>query len=61
MAAVFQNVTSVNIYAPSGTERREMEQFFSSELSYLLRGISPELLVGGDFNSPPMNVYIRFA
>ena len=52
IAAVFQNVTLVNIYAPSGAERRrEREQFFSRDLPYLLQGIPTSLLVGGDFNS----------
>jgi exonuclease III len=51
MAAQFQNVTIVNIYGPSGTERRrDKEKFFSNELPYLLRNIPPLLLVGGDFN-----------
>jgi len=52
MAADFQNVTIVNIYAPSGAvRRREREIFFSNELPYLLWGIPPSLLVGGDYNS----------
>jgi exonuclease III len=52
MAADFQNVTIVNIYAPSGAERRgDMENIFSNELPYLLWGIPQLLLVGGDFNS----------
>jgi len=52
MAAEFQNVTTVNIYAPSGAERRrDREDIFSNELPYLLQGIPPSLLVRGDFNS----------
>jgi len=52
MAADFQNVTIVNIYTPSGAERRrDMENVFSNELPCLLRGIPPSLLIGGDFNS----------
>jgi len=52
MTADFQNVTIVNIYALSGARRRrDRENFFSNELTYLLRGIPPSLLVGGDFNS----------
>jgi exonuclease III len=52
MAAVFQIVKLVNIYAPSGAERRsERETFFSRDLSYLLQGVPKSLLVGGDFNS----------
>ena len=57
MAAQSQNVTTVNIYAPSGTERRrDREDFFSNELPYLLRDIPPSLLVGGDFNSVLANM-----
>jgi exonuclease III len=57
MAAQFQNVTIVNIYAPSGaSRRRDKENFFSNELPYLLRGIPPSLLVGGDFNSVLTNI-----
>jgi exonuclease III len=49
MAAQFQNVTIVNMYAPSGAERRrDKENVYSNELPYLLREISPSLLVGGD-------------
>ena len=51
MAASFKNVTLVNIYAPSGAERREREQFFASEVPYLLRGIPSSLVMGGDINS----------
>jgi exonuclease III len=52
MATDNQNVTIMNIYAPSGAERRrDREDFFSNELPYLLRGIPPSLLVGGDLNS----------
>jgi len=57
MAADFQNVTIVIIYAPSGADRRrDREKFFSNELPYLLRGIPPLLLVGGDFNSVLTNL-----
>jgi hypothetical protein len=41
----------VNIYALSGAERREKENFFSIELPYLLRDVPTTMLVGGDFNS----------
>ena len=52
MAAIFENITTVNIYAPSGAERRrDRENFFSNELPYLLRGIPQSILLGGDFNS----------
>ena len=51
MAAIFENITIVNIYATSGAERRrEREDFFTTELPYLLRRIPQSLLLGGDFN-----------
>jgi exonuclease III len=56
MATQFQNGTIVNIYAPSGAERRDRENVFSNELPYLLRDIPPSLLVGGDFNSVLTNL-----
>jgi len=57
MAARFQNVTIVNIYAPSGAERRrDRENFFSNELPYLLRDIPPSLLVGREFNCVLTNI-----
>jgi len=57
MAAQLQNVTIVNIYAPSGVERkRERENFFSNELPYLLRDIPLSLLVEGDFNCVLTNI-----
>jgi exonuclease III len=57
MDARFQNVTIVNIYAPSGNERRRgRENDLSNELPYLLRDIPPSLLVGGDFNSVLTNL-----
>jgi exonuclease III len=57
MAARFQNVTIVNMYGPSGAERRrDRENFFSNELPYLLRDIPPSLLVGGDFNCVLANI-----
>ena len=57
MAARFQNVTIVNMYGPSGAEkRRDKENIFSNELPYLLRDIPPSLLVGGDFNCVLTNI-----
>jgi exonuclease III len=55
--AVFQNVTLVNIYAPSGAERRrEREHFFSSDLPYVMRDLPTTMLVGGHFNSVLTNM-----
>jgi len=56
MAVDFQNVTIVNIYAPSGAKRRDRENFYSNELPYLLRVIPPSPLVGGYFNSVLTNL-----
>ena len=51
MAAEIQAVWLVNIYAPSGTERRqEREGFFDTDLPYLLWAIPTTMIVGGDFN-----------
>ena len=56
MAQDFQDVTTVNIYAPSGAERRaDKENFFSNDLPYYC-GHPPSLLVGGDFNSVLTNL-----
>jgi exonuclease III len=51
IAAKFQDVWIVNVFAPSGTARRqEREQFFDNELTYLLAEPTEHLLIGGDFN-----------
>jgi exonuclease III len=52
MSACLDGITLVNIYAPSGAERRrERDAFFATDLPYLLRRIPQTLLLGGDFNS----------
>jgi len=52
IAAIFENITIVDIYAPSGAERRrEREDFFTTELPYLLQRVPESILLGGDFNS----------
>jgi exonuclease III len=51
IAAKFREVWILNVYAPSGTARKqERERFFTSELPYLLTGASDHILLGGDFN-----------
>jgi len=51
MVASYQGIWLVNIYAPSGTaNRQEREDFYNVELVYLLRSLSPTMIVGGDFN-----------
>jgi len=52
MDARFQNVTIVNIYAPSGYKRRRgWENLFSNELPYLLRDIPRENLFSNELPS----------
>jgi len=47
----------VNIYPPSGSERRRgSENDFSNEFPYLLPDITPTFLVGGNFNSVLTNL-----
>jgi endonuclease/exonuclease/phosphatase family metal-dependent hydrolase len=51
IAAKFREVRIINIYAPSGTARRqEREQFYNSELAYLLRDAPENIILCGDFN-----------
>jgi exonuclease III len=41
----------VNAYAPSGTSKRsERDAFFNNDLPFLLRSVSNDILLGGDFN-----------
>jgi exonuclease III len=51
MAAEFNGIWLVNIYAPSGAARRQKrEHFYNSELTYLLRAAHEHMILGGDFN-----------
>jgi len=51
MAASYQGIWLVNLYAPSGTaNRQEREDFYNMELVYLLRSLPPTMIVEGDFN-----------
>ena len=51
MAASYQGIWLVNLYAPSGTaNRQEREDFYNVELVYLLRSLPPTMIVEGDFN-----------
>ena len=46
-----QDVTIVNVYAPSGrAQRAAREDFFNSTLAYYLRNRSAHLIIMGDFN-----------
>jgi exonuclease III len=51
IAADFNGIRIINIYAPSGTARRkEREDFFNLKLPELLYPSSRTMLLGGDFN-----------
>src|SRR5215468_1936924 len=51
IAAMLNNVCLVNIYAPSGAEkRREREEFFTVEVPILMQAIPEHMVFGGDFN-----------
>jgi exonuclease III len=51
MAADFQGLWLVNVYAPSGAERKqEREVFFNIDLPQLLRETPSMMLIGSDFN-----------
>ena len=51
IAAEFKGICLVNIRAPSGAAKRnEQEQFFNTDLTYLLRAAPENRILGGDFN-----------
>ena len=51
IAAKYQRISLVNIYAPSGAARRkEREIFYNGELTYLLPTSPSEMILPGDFN-----------
>jgi len=51
MAACYQGIWLVNLYAPSSTaNRQEREHFYNVELVYLLKSLPPTMIVGGDFD-----------
>ena len=51
IAALCTGLSIINVYAPSGAEKRqEREHFFNVELAYLLRELKTPMLIGGDFN-----------
>jgi exonuclease III len=52
IAAEFQSHRMVNVYAPSGNNRRhERHSFFEEDIEYLLCDIPHNLILAGDFNS----------
>ena len=51
IAGLFEDTWLINVYAPSGAEKRhERENFFTNELAYLLPTCPTEILLAGDFN-----------
>jgi len=51
MAVCYEGIRIINIYAPSGAEkRREREAFYNTEVPTLLPPIPAEILLAGDFN-----------
>jgi hypothetical protein len=51
IAASFDGIHILNIYAPSGTsKRRAIELFFGNDLPYLIDMVSLELLLSWEFN-----------
>jgi endonuclease/exonuclease/phosphatase family metal-dependent hydrolase len=49
--AEYKGIRMINIYAPSGTvKRQEREHFYTSDLTYLLEGSPSSMIMGGDFN-----------
>jgi hypothetical protein len=51
MAVKYEGIWIVNIYAPSGAERRaERGQFFNTELMYILPQTNADVILAGDFN-----------
>jgi len=51
IAGLFKDTWIINIYAPSGAEKRqEREVFFTHDLAHLLPTSSGDLLLASDFN-----------
>jgi len=51
MAATYNGLLIINVYAPSGTARRaDRESFSTSELTCVLQAASHNAILGGDFN-----------
>lgn len=52
IALRLNNTTLVNVYAPSGSQlRADRERFYNNTLAFYLRHNTPNIIVGGDFNS----------
>jgi endonuclease/exonuclease/phosphatase family metal-dependent hydrolase len=51
MAVKYEDIWIVNIYAPSGAEKRaEREQFFNTGIMHILPQTNAEMILAGDFN-----------
>jgi exonuclease III len=51
IAADYNGLRLVNVYAPAGTAKRtDRERFFNSELPTLLYAATQGVILGGDFN-----------
>ena len=51
MSGVYHNTYFINVYAPSGTnKRKERNDFYQNELPYLFRTLPSQYILGGDFN-----------
>ena len=51
IAAQFREMWIINIYAPSGTARKQdRENFYNNEIPYILAPAGTHKLLGGDFN-----------
>jgi exonuclease III len=51
IALTFQGTCIINLYAPSGTEKKqEREQFYNNDITCLLPITIPDLIIVGDFN-----------
>jgi hypothetical protein len=51
ITARYNGISLINIYAPSGFERKqERESFYNTDLSYLLPGYHTDIILAGDFN-----------
>ena len=51
IAAKYQEIWIINIYAPSGTARKQdRENFYNNEVPYIIATAGEHILLGGDFN-----------
>ena len=51
MSGVYHNTYFINVYAPSGTnKRKERNDFYQNEIPYLFRTLPSQYILGGDFN-----------